>query len=125
MIVNQYIVERYRFAYDYRKPVLMSHKLNSSALEILSVAPLLLCTFGWWQLGNHGILKNDIKNKINLNEVLDPDHDISNSPSHSLPLLIVIPIFVFFNQRILLLKTIYNAAGCFTKLKFVDNKWNI
>lgn len=51
-LVNLYVVERYQFAYLYRKPPIMGNDLNKKALDVMKMAPVIMFTFGYWQLGN-------------------------------------------------------------------------
>ena len=54
-LLNHYIIERYNFAYNYRKPPMLANKLNEGALNIMKAAPVFMLTFGWWQLSSHTI----------------------------------------------------------------------
>jgi len=49
---NYYIVERFLITYYYQRPPFYDDKLNSTALETMKFAPLLLLLFGYWCMGN-------------------------------------------------------------------------
>ena len=96
--VNLYIVERYQFAYIYRKPPIMGNDLNRKALQTMKWAPVVMLMFGYWQLGNRQIFFNEKIVFKYLSEISDPNHrlfDYSKGPDHTILLLIFLPIFVF------------------------------
>lgn len=51
-IFNMYVAERLQFAYFYRQPTKTDNRLNNKALDVLKYAPLMMLTFGYWQLSN-------------------------------------------------------------------------
>ena len=46
--INLYIVERYQFAYIYRRPPIMGNDLNEKALASMKWAPVIMLVFGYW-----------------------------------------------------------------------------
>lgn len=48
-----YVVEKAMIYYSYRQPPLYDEKLNNSTLAILTWAPLLALSFGYWMFSNH------------------------------------------------------------------------
>ena len=73
-LINNYMIERYRFAYQYRTPPQLDNGLNAWALKILSKAPLFMMCFGCWQLGNHEIFFNRSLEMTNFNQGMKPTH---------------------------------------------------
>ena len=49
---NYYLVERILITYYYQKPPVYDEKLNSTAINVLKWAPLIMMFFGFWILGN-------------------------------------------------------------------------
>ena len=47
-----YIMERLLLAYSYKKPPMFDKSLNKVAINILTMAPFLYCTFGFWMFNN-------------------------------------------------------------------------
>ena len=47
-MLNFYFVEKYLFAYYYRKPPLFDNKMNERALYLLAYTPPFLLAFGYW-----------------------------------------------------------------------------
>ena len=54
-----YCVEKLMLHYSYREPPMYDEKLNKNALAILTWAPLLFCSFGYWMLSSLQLLSND------------------------------------------------------------------
>lgn len=63
MMINQYISERFLFAYFHRKPPIYGTSMNKKSLAILRFAPMMMLPFGYWQLGNRQIFFNDFSEK--------------------------------------------------------------
>ena len=51
-LINIYWLERYMFAYHYKKPRLSGSKLHRYSLFCLQFAPVFMMLFGYWQIGN-------------------------------------------------------------------------
>ena len=49
---NYYVVEKFLITYWYQRPPVYDDKLNKTALELMSAAPILMLFFGYWCLGN-------------------------------------------------------------------------
>lgn len=47
-LINHYVIEKYNFAFNYRKPPMLANKLNAGALNIMKVAPIFMLSFGYW-----------------------------------------------------------------------------
>ena len=60
-IFNMYVAERLQFAYFYKQPPKTDNRLNDRALQILMYAPLMMLSFGYWQLSNRQIFFNEIQ----------------------------------------------------------------
>ena len=97
-LVNLYVVERYQFAYLYRKPPIMGNDLNKKALDVMKFAPVIMFTFGYWQLGNRQIFFNEKIVLEYIGKINDPKHslfDYSKGPDHTILLLVLLPVFWF------------------------------
>ena len=55
-----YCVEKYMIYYVYREPPMYDEKLNTNALSILTWAPLLFLSFGYWMLSSNQLLGNKL-----------------------------------------------------------------
>lgn len=55
-----YIVEKAMIYYSYRQPPLYDEKLNNSTLAILTWAPLLALSFGYWMFSSKQLLGNEV-----------------------------------------------------------------
>lgn len=55
-----YFVEKCMLYYVYREPPMYDEKLNSNALGILTWAPLLFLSFGYWMLSSKQLLGNSL-----------------------------------------------------------------
>jgi len=45
--------------YAYREPPMYDESLNNNALKILTFAPLLFLSFGYWMLSSRQLFEND------------------------------------------------------------------
>lgn len=54
-----YCVEKLMIHYSYREPPMYDEKLNNNALAILTWAPLLFLSFGYWMLSSQQLFSND------------------------------------------------------------------
>lgn len=53
-----YCIEKFMLYYVYREPPMYDEKLNNNALGILTWAPLLFLSFGYWMLSSKQLLGN-------------------------------------------------------------------
>jgi hypothetical protein len=47
-----YVFDKFLITYYYKKPPMYDDKLNKVSLELMEFAPILLCFFGYWSMGN-------------------------------------------------------------------------
>jgi hypothetical protein len=65
-----YVMEKLLLHYVYREPPMYDEKLNKNALSILTYAPLLFLSFGYWMLSNKQLLGNELPhNWMYLNDI--------------------------------------------------------
>lgn len=55
-----YFIEKFMLYYVYREPPMYDEKLNTNALNILTWAPILFLTFGYWMLSSKQLLGNTL-----------------------------------------------------------------
>jgi len=55
-----YCVEKLMLYYSYRMPPMYDEKLNRNALILISYAPLLLLSFGYWMLSSRQLYTNEV-----------------------------------------------------------------
>lgn len=108
-----YCVEKALIYYSYRQPPVYDSELNDSVLGILSYAPLLFYSFGYWMLSNKQIFSNDIVWRSSLGEKEITNHlwyetlmNVENTVSerYCLPLFCCFFFFLittFFREKIL------------------------
>lgn len=53
-----YCIEKFMLYYVYREPPMYDEKLNNNALSILTYAPLLFLSFGYWMFSSKQLLGN-------------------------------------------------------------------
>lgn len=53
-----YFIEKFMLYYVYREPPMYDEKLNTNALNILTWAPILFLSFGYWMLSSKQLLGN-------------------------------------------------------------------
>lgn len=58
-ILTLYCVEKLMLHYSYREPPMYDESLNKNALNILTYAPLLFLSFGYWMLSSRQLFEND------------------------------------------------------------------
>lgn len=58
-ILTLYCVEKLMLHYAYREPPMYDESLNKNALNILTYAPLLFLSFGYWMLSSRQLFEND------------------------------------------------------------------
>jgi hypothetical protein len=55
-----YLIEKLMIYYCYRQPPMYDARLNENVLSILTYAPLLFLSFGYWMISNHQLYANDV-----------------------------------------------------------------
>lgn len=55
-----YIVEKLMIYYSYRQPPMYDNKLNDRVLRVMTYAPLLFMSFGYWMLSNNQLFANNV-----------------------------------------------------------------
>lgn len=55
-----YLVEKVMVYYSYRQPPMYDEKLNNNVLNLMTYAPLLFLSFGYWMLSSHQLLSNEV-----------------------------------------------------------------
>lgn len=48
-----YMVEKLMVYYSYRQPPMYDERLNNNVLSIMTYAPLLFLSFGYWMFSSH------------------------------------------------------------------------
>ena len=117
-MINQYISERFLFAYFHRKPPIYGPSMNIKALAILRFAPMMMLSFGYWQLGNRQIFFNDFSSKLNQGDLQETNHkllDYSEGVNHTAIFLVFLPIMIFFREFLQILKRLARCFGLFNK----------
>lgn len=59
-----YAIEKAMIYYSYRQPPMYDDKLNTQVLALLTWAPLLMMSFGYWMMSNKQLLSNDNLNFV-------------------------------------------------------------
>ena len=57
-MVTLYFVEKFMVYYIYRQPPMYDEKLNNNVLGLMTYAPLLFLSFGYWMLSSNQLLGN-------------------------------------------------------------------
>jgi len=108
-----YLVEKALIYYSYRQPPVYDSELNDSVLGILSYAPLLFYSFGYWMLSNKQIFSNDIVWRNSMSEKEITNHlwdqtllniDVTLGETYCLPLFCCFWFFLItttFRDKIL------------------------
>jgi hypothetical protein len=60
-----YCMEKLMLHFVYRKPPMYDEKLITNALNILTYAPLLFLSFGYWMLSSNQLLGNYLPQQYN------------------------------------------------------------
>jgi hypothetical protein len=60
-----YLIEKTMIYYVYRQPPMYDARLNENVLSILTYAPLLFLSFGYWMISNHQLYANDSSDIVN------------------------------------------------------------
>lgn len=107
-ILVLYCMEKLMLHYSYREPPMYDDSLNKNALNILTYAPLLFLSFGYWMLSSKQLLSNETLKVLTLaDEPRTSGHLISGAfnsgafSSHN----VAMPLLVTF--WILLLLTLF------------------
>lgn len=56
-----FIVEKFMIYYSYREPPAYDEKMNASVLGLLTWAPLLFLSFGYWMFSSKQLFSNDVQ----------------------------------------------------------------
>lgn len=100
-----YCVEKVLIYYSYRQPPVYDSALNDAVLGILSYAPVLYFSFGYWMFSNKQIFSNDVVWKDTLGQREKTNHlwddtliniEDTLSQKYCLPLFICFWVFLFF-----------------------------
>lgn len=84
-----YVIDKFLITYYYRKPPMYDDKLNKWSLELMETAPLFLCFFGYWCMGNMQIFSARISPIENLSIPYQVDHNMWPSGNQALPLFML------------------------------------
>ena len=60
-----YTVEKGMIYYSYRQPPMYDDKLNKMVLGLMTYAPLLMMSFGYWMLSNKQLISNEYISFVN------------------------------------------------------------
>lgn len=55
-----YMLEKFMLYKSYRMPPTYDEKLNNNVLSIMTYAPLLTLSFGYWMLSNKQLMSNSV-----------------------------------------------------------------
>lgn len=69
-----YMVEKTMIYYAYRQPPMYDEKLNNNVLTILTYAPLLFLSFGYWMFSSKQLLSNKVSYATLNSEVRETGH---------------------------------------------------
>lgn len=69
-----YVIEKVLIFYWYRQPPMFDEKLNNSVLDILTYAPLLYFSFGYWMLSCPELFSNDVAWRATASENSPTNH---------------------------------------------------
>jgi hypothetical protein len=114
-----YIVEKLCIVYYYREPPSYDEKLNITAVNILSWAPFLMYSVGYWMISNKQMFKNDAVLNLQANPLAEKtDHVLFQSmgggPELSLFVCAcVLPITYFAWKVNSFIKSKYNYSNNF------------
>jgi hypothetical protein len=97
-----YMVEKIMVYYIYRQPPMYDEKLNTNVLNLMTYAPLLLLSFGYWMLSSKQLLSNDVS-YVEVSGQIPLTHHVwtsfftadGYSSKVALPLVIMFWVFLF------------------------------
>ena len=69
-----YCMEKIMVHYSYRQPPMYDERLNNNVLTILTYAPLLFLSFGYWMFSSHQLLSNEVHEIENASDVRVTGH---------------------------------------------------
>lgn len=69
-----YCVEKIMVHYSYRQPPMYDEKLNNNVLKIMTYAPLLFLSFGYWMLSSRQLLHNEVYDISSKDDVRKTGH---------------------------------------------------
>jgi hypothetical protein len=106
-----YCIEKIMLHYCYREPPMYDERLNNNALAILTYAPLLFLSFGYWMLSSKQLLSNNPTDLTYTNIDRTSGHFVSevfkvssySSENIAMPLLVtfwMLLIFIIFRNII-------------------------
>lgn len=81
--------------------------MNEGALAILRLAPILMFTFGYWQMGNRQIFFNEPSTKDNNADHQETSHslfDFSDGLNHTAVFFVFFPIIILFREYLVILR---------------------
>jgi hypothetical protein len=76
-----YVIERLLVAYSYRSPPLFDQSLNREVIEMLMLAPILFCAFGFWMYSNNQIFDKEVYFLETYSQDMITNHTISGAIS--------------------------------------------
>jgi hypothetical protein len=71
-LLTLYCMEKLMLHYAYREPPMYDERLNKNALSILTWAPLLFLSFGYWMLSSKQLISNNYLTVLNNSNSLNP-----------------------------------------------------
>jgi len=127
-IFNNYFFERIALAYYYKQPPLFDNRLNSKALSILQLPPVIMLILGYWYLGNRQMFFNKYDTiETSFGEIKDPKHplfDYSEGLDHTLIMLIGILVCIFHKKIIYGVSKMFECIGLLTKQDLLNKIMN-
>jgi hypothetical protein len=123
-------MERFQFAYFYKKPDLIGNQLNHLALSVMIYAPIFMMFFGYWHFGNRQQFFNTPTFLTHSGDVYDPKHDIFHTDKddgleHYHLFLIGLILLLFFFPWAKMVQKLGQCFRCFYRLQTVDDDWNV
>jgi hypothetical protein len=101
-ILVLYSMEKLMLAYSYRMPPMYDERLNNNVLGLLTYAPLVFLSFGYWMLSSKQLLTNEVYEFVSSSDVKKTGHVFSEvftskaySAQPAMPLLLTFWFFLF------------------------------
>jgi len=94
--LNLYLMERVLVTYWHPKPPMYDDKLNKKTLSIISWAPIFLCFFGYWFLGQPQIFDNMTTTKEYTYDKTITNHTAAPSVGPDMPMFIFTIFFAIW-----------------------------